>query len=116
MKLNRFCAFTAFPELRSSTTSADTPEQLRSEKGGDTTIHGQSTEKIQELQDSISEGGESGDTVERRLTYCQSRDTDDNEGPQELNQSSASEGNEQQGAIKDCTPVELKTRSYRVIH
>jgi hypothetical protein len=82
-------------------------------KGGDTTIHGQSTEKIQVVQDSIFEGGESGDTVERRLTYCQSRDTDDNEGPQELNQSSAPEGNEQQGAIKECTPVALRTRSCR---
>ena len=53
------------------------------------------------------EGGESGDSVERRLIYCQSRDTDDNEGPQALNQSSAPEGKEQQGAIKECTPVAL---------
>jgi hypothetical protein len=65
------------------------------------------------VQDSIFEGEESGDTIERLLTYCQSRDTDDNEGSQELNQSSAPEGNEQQGAIKECTPVALRTRSCR---
>jgi hypothetical protein len=68
---------------------------------------------IQAVQDSTFKGGESGDSVERRLIYCQSRDTDDNEGPQALNQSSAPEGNEQQGAIKECTPVALRTRSCR---
>ena len=66
---------------------------------------------IQAVQDSIFEGGESGDTVERQLTYCQSRDTDNNEGPRDLKQSSAPEGNKQQGAIKECTPVALRTRS-----
>ena len=85
----------------------------RSDKGGDTTIHGKSTEMIQAVQDSTFEGGESGDSVERLLIYCQSRDTDENEGSQKLNQSSAPEVNEQQGAIKECTPVALRTRICR---
>ena len=76
--------------------SAIIPEQSpRFEKGGDATIHGKSTERIQAVQDSIFEGGESGDSFKRLLIYCQSRDTDDNEGSQALNQSSAPEGNEQ---------------------
>jgi hypothetical protein len=82
---------------------------------------------IQAVQNSIFEGGESrsGDTVERRLTDCQPRDTDNKERSQELNQNSASErneqqssapaseGNEQQEAIKEWTPVALRTRSCR---
>ena len=112
---NRLCTPEELPGvLRTGPYSEIVPEHLpRSEKGGDTTIHGQSTEMIQAVQDSTFEGGESGDSVERRLIYCQSRDTDDNEGPQALNQSSAPEGNEQQGAIKECTPVALRTRSCR---
>ncbi len=53
------------------------------------------------VQDSIFKGGESGDRVEGRLIYCHSRYTNDNEGSEELNQSSALKEHEQQGAIKE---------------
>ena len=99
----RFCAYAdrsckrlCTPEelpgvLRTGPYSVIIPEHLlRSEKGGDTIIitmiHGESTERIQAVQDSIFEEGESGDLVEGRLIYCQSRDTDDNKGSQKLNQ------------------------------
>ena len=115
---NRLCTQEELPGvLRTGPYSEIVPEQLpRSEKGGDTTIHGQSTEMIQAVQDSTFEGGESGDSVERRLIYCQSRDTDDNEGPQALNQSSAPEGNEQQGAIKERRTLNQKLSTTRIIH
>jgi hypothetical protein len=88
---NRLCTLEALPGvLCTGPDSVIIPEQLpRLEKGGDVTIHCQSTEMIQVLQDSILGGGDSGDTVERLPIYCQSRDTDDNEGSQELNHSSA---------------------------
>ncbi len=56
---NRLCALEARPDvLRTGTDSVIIPEHsTRSEKGGGTTIHGQSTEKIQVVQDSIFEGG-----------------------------------------------------------
>ncbi len=63
IKRNRFCAFEAFPELRSSTTSADTPEKLRLEKGGDTTIHSQVTTRVQMGDDTASDGMVSEDTI-----------------------------------------------------
>jgi hypothetical protein len=100
---NRLCIPEARPDvLRTGTDSVIIPEHSpRSpEKAGDTTIHCQSTEKIQVVQDSIFKGGVSGDTVERRLTFCQSRDTDDNEGSQELNQSSVTEGTNNKGQSK----------------
>ena len=107
---NRLCTPEELPGVLSTGPySKIIPEHLpRADKGGDTTgtIHGQSTEMIQAVQNSTFEGGESGDSVERRLIYCQSRDADDDEGSQALSQSSAPEGNEQ-GAIKECTPVTL---------
>ena len=111
MKLNRFCAFAAFPELRSSTTSADTPEQLRSEKGGDTTIHSQVTTRVQMGDDTASDEVVSEDTINGLPSLCQSF-TDDNEGDQGLSPSHGSdpEGNEQQGPTKVATPVALRTR------
>ena len=67
----RFCAYVdrscnrlRTPEelpgvLRTGLYSKIVPEHLpRSEKGGDTTIHGQSTEMIHAVQDSTFEGGE----------------------------------------------------------
>ena len=108
---NRLCTPEELPGvLCTGPYSEIVPEHLpRSEKGGDTTIHGQSTELI---QDSTFEGGESGGSVEIRLIYCQSIDTDDIEGSQKLNQSSDPE-NEQQRSIKERTPVALRTRSCR---
>jgi hypothetical protein len=111
MKLNRFCAFTAFPELRSSTTSADTPEQLRLEKGGDTTIHSHMTTRVQMGDDTVPDGVVSEDTINGLPSVCQSS-TDDNEGDQGLSPSHGSdpEGNEQLGPTNDATPVALRTR------
>ena len=111
--LNRFCAYGAFPELRSSTTSADTSEEVRSEKGGDTTIHSQVTTRVQMGDDTAPDGVVSEDTINGLPSECQSS-TDDNEGDQGLIQvpcqGSDSEGNEQQGLINDVTPVALRTR------
>jgi len=110
---NRFCAYGAFPELRSSTTSADTSEEVRSEKGGDTTIHSQVTTRVQMGDDTAPDGVVSEDTINGLPSECQSS-TDDNEGDQGLIQvpcqGSDSEGNEQQGLINDVTPVALRTR------
>jgi hypothetical protein len=111
MKLNRFCAFKAFPELRSSTTSADTPEQLRSEKGGETSMHSQVTTRVQMGGDTASDGVVSEDTINRLPSECQSS-TDNNEGDQGLSPCHGSdpEENEQQGSTNDATPVALRTR------
>ena len=66
---NRLCTPKELPGvLRTGPYFEIIPEHLpRSEKGGDTTIHGQSTEMIQVVQDSTFEGGESGDSVDRQL-------------------------------------------------
>ena len=61
--LNRFCAYGAFPELRSSTTSADTSEEERSEKGGDTTIHSQVTTRVQMGDDTAPDGVVAEDAI-----------------------------------------------------
>ncbi len=63
-------------------------------------MQGQSTERIQAVQDSIFAGGELGDTVERQPIFFQSRDTGDYEGFQKLNQSSAPEGTNIKGQSK----------------
>ena len=113
VQLNRFCAFEAFPELRSSTTSADTSEQPRSEKGGDTMIHSQVTTRVQMGDDTAPDHGGvvSEDTINGLPSECQSS-TDDNEEDQGLipSQGSDSNENEQQGPINDVTPVALRTR------
>ena len=86
------------------------PEYLpRLEKGGDTTIHGPSTEMIQAVQDSTFKGRESGDSVERRFIYCQSKVTDDNEGSQKLNQSSAVKVSKEN---LDKMQNEMKTKNF----
>ncbi len=87
---NRSCAFEAFLELRSSTTSADTSEQPRSEKGGDTTIHSQVTTRVQMGDDTASDGVVSEDTIIGLPSACQSS-TDDNEGDQGLSPSHGSD-------------------------
>ena len=73
---NRLCTPEELPGvLRTGSYSVIIPEHLpRLVKGGYTTIHGQLTERIKAVQDSIFEGGESGDSdsVERRSIYCQS--------------------------------------------
>ncbi len=86
IKRNRFCAFEAFPELRSSIISVDTSEQLRLENGGDTTIRSQVTTRVQMGDDTASDGVVSEDTINRLPSVCQSS-TVDNEGDQGLSPS-----------------------------
>jgi hypothetical protein len=110
---NRSCACKAFPELRTSINSKDIPElELpRSKKGGDTTIHSHVTTRVQMGDDTASDAVVSEDTINGLPSEYQSS-TDDNDGDQGLSPSQGSdpEGNEQQGPVKDATPVALRTR------
>ena len=98
--------------LRTGPNSASFPEQLpRLEKGGETTIHSQSTESIQMVQDTTPEECRQSEKIQH--SFISSHSVDDKEGSQELDQSLVSEGIELQGTIKDVTPVALRTRSCR---
>jgi hypothetical protein len=121
VRFNRSCAFEAFPELRSSTTSADTFEQLHSRRGYYET-------QSSDYKTRSTNGGRHCSTVTAPESSrwssvgrynqhnglpseCQSS-TDDNEGDHGLRPSQGSDpdGHEQPGPINDATPVALRIR------
>jgi hypothetical protein len=74
-------------------------------------IHSQSTESIKMDQDTTPEECRQPEKIQH--SFIPSHAIDNEEGPQELDQSSVSEGIKLQGTIKDVTPVALRTRSCR---
>ena len=109
------------PSGRSAYFAQDISESLSaqlqcSEKGGelgDTTIQNTMTPRVQFNRGLSSSGIESEDTTTRTASHYQSPVTIDEEGSQGLTQVPIPEGPEQQGTIKEVTPVALRTRSCR---
>jgi hypothetical protein len=90
--------------------SADIPElELACSEKGDTLIQSPVNTSVQMGDDTAPDEVVSEDTINGLPSYRQSCEADDDEGDQGLIQGLVSEGNKLQGAIKDDTPVPLRT-------
>ena len=115
--LNRLRACDTSPVLRTVQRPGCFSEQLPcSENGGDLRIQrhlNASDADTPSDQSLASEGAESEDIFKGSGLPCSPSVLDEYNGPQDLHQSSASEGDRLQSEIPEETPVALRTRSKR---